>query len=430
MRRSAAWVELLGGCVGIAACGARTGLLLDSIGQKSPLTEVDAAVQTQSGPFVCPQAKLDVCGDTNYRAGAPWPTFQRCSSHLGRTSVVGPTNPVIKWQPSYKGDALLGPPSIDADGTIYVSGNGGLKAYNPDGTIKWLQQLSVLDTGSSTVAIGPDGTIYIGLDSVYALSPVDGSRVWTSMPFSDLPTPAAFGKLGSPGSSVTLGPCGTLFIGSPTGLHVTDVSGGFLWEQPGQGLTPAVDALGRAYYATSDGQMIAYNPDSSVRWTFALNKSDATAYSWIQPSPVFAPDGTVYCTSTFGLHALGADGSELWHVPWEVGVSPAPLGAIGLAADGTVYVAAPDLTLRAYTPGGQLKWSLKMNVYGTAPVIDDNGIIFELGEDGAYAITPDGQIEWILTMPGATTQDGTLALGGDGTLYVSTAAVYAIGNAP
>ena len=80
-------------------------------------------------------------------------------------------------------------------------------------------------------------------------------------------------------------------------------------------------------------------------------------------------------------------------------------------------------------PGGQLKWTLAMNVYGTAPVIDDNGIIFELGADGAYAITPDGEIEWILTMPGGTTRNGTLALAADGTLYVSTQALYAIGNA-
>ena len=271
MRSRAARLALAGAGVGLAACGARSGLLLDLSLNSSIIPEVDAAVTPQSGPFICPgDAKLDVCGDNMYRAGAQWPTFQRCSSHPGRTTVVGPTKPYLKWQPAYKGDALLGPPSVDSDGTIYVSGNGGLKAFNPDGSLKWFQQLSVLDTGSSAVAIGPDGTIYIGLDNVYALSPVDGTRIWTSAQLS-LSGTAAFETLEAPGSSVTLGPCGMLFIGSPSGLHVTDFADNAIWTVEGQGKTPAVDATGRSYYATSDGRMIAYNQDGTQRWTFSLN---------------------------------------------------------------------------------------------------------------------------------------------------------------
>src|ERR1700722_17081998 len=38
----------------------------------------------------CAELVRDVCGGNMYEPGAPWPTYQRCSTHASRTTAVGP----------------------------------------------------------------------------------------------------------------------------------------------------------------------------------------------------------------------------------------------------------------------------------------------------------------------------------------------------
>ncbi len=70
-------------------------------------------------------------------------------------------------------------PSIGACGTIYVPSDERLWAFHPaDGHLKWSQPIP---SYYSSVAIGVDGTLYIGSreNKMYALNPGDGSVKWT-----------------------------------------------------------------------------------------------------------------------------------------------------------------------------------------------------------------------------------------------------------
>jgi hypothetical protein len=397
-----------------------------------PDADEDAADAQPDGPmlvpqaFVCPERVLDECGDNAYEPGSPWPTFQRCSSHTGATTAIGPKNPVLLWQTSLLGGTVLSPATVAADGTVYAGGAGALYATSSTGVAKWNAMPSVFNTGSSTAAIGPDGTTYFAIDRVYATSP-NGSPVWSSYQLAYPGPQSSYGTLASPGSSVTLGPCGTLFIGSPTGLHIMDGNGNAIWDVPGEGLTPAVDRMGNAYYGTADGRLLAVNPNGTVRWTYSLNADDSGTRRWIQPAPVLGPDGTLYFGETVGFHAISSEGVDLWTVPWGPNAT-GPLVGAALAPDGTVYVSFPDGTLRALTPDGTTKWSFDTEVQGSSPIVDGAGTVYELATDGVFAISSTGDLVWVITLPDATTDEGSLSMGGDGTLYVTADALYALGD--
>jgi outer membrane protein assembly factor BamB len=76
-----------------------------------------------------------------------------------------PTNGTLKWYIDVDG-FIHTSPAISADGTIYISvdrdGSGGdLVAVNPNGTIKWKEQISN-NYARSSPCIGKDGTVYVG----------------------------------------------------------------------------------------------------------------------------------------------------------------------------------------------------------------------------------------------------------------------------
>jgi len=92
-------------------------------------------------------------------------------------------------------------PAIASDGTIYFgTGRDRLYAVNPEGTKKWEYDTSHLSVMSSA-AIGGDGTIYFSAQQkIIALSPGSG-KLWELDAGDDV-------------SSPSIGPDGTIFVGS------------------------------------------------------------------------------------------------------------------------------------------------------------------------------------------------------------------------
>ena len=109
--------------------------------------------------------------------------------------------------------------AIAMDATVYASGEFGLSAIYPDGTVRW-----TYDTGlwtNSAPAIAPDGTIYAGGSNyiLYALRP-NGTLKW-SHTFTDF---LSYG--------------------------------------------PAIGSDGTVYIGCNDHNLYAFNPDGSVAWTY------------------------------------------------------------------------------------------------------------------------------------------------------------------
>jgi hypothetical protein len=432
--------ELFGFDTDVNESDSDAGTLSDSGDDADALDASSDAVVLK--PLVCPQVGGDVCGGNMYQPGAPWPTYQRCSSHASRTTAVGPKNPVGLWsQWSNLTDTVFGPATITADGNIYVSPFGGITAFARDGTFLWNAGPDGYGApapggpilggpnayGTSPVAVGPDGTAYTADDAVYAVNP-DGSEKWTTPAYNAYVT-VDYGIGEGSGSSVTLGPCGVVDVATPIGMFALDPRNGErLWTHSDVVISvPAVDSTGDIFYQNISNQLVALRSDGTPLWSFTPADAPTIHLPWIEAAPVLGPDGAIYFTEITGLYAVRKDGSLLWELPWSF---DAQIGAsymeIGLAADGTLYAVAPDSTLRAITPDGIEKWSITIGVNGTSPIIDGAGTIYELGEYGLYAITPAGEIAWIY--PVYFAPNGALAMGNDGTIYVSAFGVFAIGD--
>jgi len=168
-----------------------------------------------------------------------------CGSHDTYLYALYPDNGTLKWK--YKTDNWIRvSPCIANDGTIYVvSLDNYLHAVNPDGSLKWKT-----DVGAGTSpTIDRDGIIYCGHDRLYAINPSDGSVKWTFDPGGVI-------EGGTPCNSID----GTIIFGTQIG------------ELDG-------------------GELIAVNPDGTLRWRIML------AEMYIESAPAIGSDGTVYVGS-------------------------------------------------------------------------------------------------------------------------------------
>jgi len=134
-------------------------------------------------------------------ADAPWPIFGRNPQHTSRSPYIGPETPVLKWSDTRGkvGSSL----AIGTDGTIYIGSSTYDKLYaiNPGGTLEW----SYTPGGpvESSPTIGADSTIYVGSNDnkLYAIN-ADGTLKWS------------FNTTGEVRSSPAIGGDGTIYVGS------------------------------------------------------------------------------------------------------------------------------------------------------------------------------------------------------------------------
>jgi outer membrane protein assembly factor BamB len=235
------------------------------------------------------------------------------SSYLTGLTAFSASNGYTNWffapQPvpfyGYCGN-IYSSPVVGADGTIYfLAEDYRLYAVTPSGNVKWFLPVPAHAMPDSSVAIGSDGTLYVGSDSpyVYAVNP-DGSLRWAfnanAFDWSEYEgAETAFS------SSPSIGPDGTIYLGSGT------------------------DAAG------DTGTLYALNPDGGTNWVFTPLQQNATI-----SSPAIASNSTVYIGSIDGnLYAVTNGGLD-WSFPtpnaYEIISSPL------IAADGTVIFGCED----------------------------------------------------------------------------------------
>ncbi len=196
----------------------------------------------------------------------------------------------LKWAIDLAGAIFS--PSVATNGTIYVgSSDKKLFALNPNGTKKW--EFVANDSVKEAPAIGSDGTIYFqaGLGKLYAINS-DGTKKW------EFATDASSPIGGGTGSSPSIGPDGTIYIG---GGHTKKV--------------------------------YAVNPDGTQKWAFT------TGGSIVHSAAAVGKDGTIYIGSGSGdgrLYALSENNGSLL---WSFATSEALIEASpALALDGMVYI--------------------------------------------------------------------------------------------
>jgi len=258
-----------------------------------------------------------------------------------------PTNPDLL--PADIGQSC---PAIGPDGTVYIAGDG-LYAIRPDGTLKWSRfWSSVWEAMRNSPVVGPDGTIYFVYHNVplTALEPEDGSTIWElELGINDhcVASPA----IAADGTIYANTNVGLVYAVSPAGVlrwTFNIASAGFTgWLRS----SPAVDEDGTIYFGLNGGSpssaFFALNPDRTLKWIFepsGLPAGVPSDHFDIYSSPAIGSDGVIYFGQEFGrVYALAPDGSFLWMVETESGItwcSPA------LAGDGRLFIA--DLAGNCY----------------------------------------------------------------------------------
>ena len=272
------------------------------------------------------------------------------------------------------------------------------------------------------VAIGADGTIYVGWDDNpgershwYALSP-QGGILWTV----DLPGLTTR-------STPAIGADGTLYFGSTIGsggaLVAVDPGGSIRWILDGLDRISSSPALGPdgAIHVAGGHHVYAVDPQGEIQWTY-----ETPVRTFTFSSPAVARDGTIYVGGDdHALHAINHDGSPRWTFQTGDLIRAPP----SIGADGTIYVASYDGRLYAVDPDGSERWSVVVirpvegfegssTQVNSPPSIGPDGAIYVLGR-GVFAINPDGSIRWHFH----TSTSGyrtTPILGADGNVYVGS----------
>lgn len=243
-------------------------------------------------------------------------------------------NGSIKWQQKCGWD-IKSSPSIGSDGTIYFgSADRNFYALNPDGTEKWKHLVKSKYITYSSPAIDASGIIYIGCwDSlVYAFKPEGPPPKWL------------YNSWGNIESSPAIGPDGTLYIGvmgNKKGLLAINPAGKlkkFFKTNGDVFSSPAIANNTTIYVGCRDNNLYAFNPDGSEKWRYPTG-------GWIDSSPAIGADGKIYFGSVDSFfYCLRSDGTLKWKYKTGKAIKSSP--AIG--KDGQVYIGSYDGTFYAF----------------------------------------------------------------------------------
>ena len=232
----------------------------------------------------------------------------------------------LKWRYLTAG-LVHSSPVVASDGTVIVGSNDGyLYALNPKGTLKWKSKFDNIGGGSTSPAIGPDGTIYYSkYPSLYAVDPENGNANWSF-------------KLDSLAHSPAVGDDGTIYIGANDNyLYAINPDGTQKWQFAANvsyyslhHYSSSIGLDGTIYFGSTDGYVYAVNPDGSQKWVTLVEPSSSSCHS----KPTIGADGIIYIGCGVEIIALNPDGSERWSHNLKVSVQTSP----AISADGTVYI--------------------------------------------------------------------------------------------
>ena len=270
-------------------------------------------------------------------------------------------------------------PAVDSSGSIYFGDDlGNIYALNPDFTVKWKNggYFGFNNYLNAPPTIGPDGSIYmVGSDSInhnpiICVTP-EGVLKWAYNPIN---TPIA-------SLSPAIATDGTIYVGAKN------------------------DA------ASSNGGLIALNPDGSLKWEYTLGET-------LTLSPAIGSDDTVYIGTNQYLYAINPDGS----LKWRIGGTEYELSMPSIGPDGTIYIDLGDSLSAIHPEDGSIKWifNLILNFSylsneNTIAIASD-GTVYIGSQDYLHAINPDGSVKWQYYSPNAFFMSPII--GQDGTIYV------------
>ncbi len=367
----------------------------------------------------------------------------------------------ILWQREEVGETLEATCVIDHESNVYVVDSKFLWSFDTHGKLRWRYKGGVGDSSSAVLgrnndvffanskgiyavnattgeelwhntkgfkagfhtnpAISEDGSrLYIGQgdnlnpsDEFHAIDARSGKVIWTY----DNPHPALEDDIRGYLGGASIGPDGTIFIGSQHGwlISLTDEGKTYKenWAQPigkEMRMPPIMDGKGhiiatsnagvlRKFHAQTGREMKTWNSETQTGWPFPVGQDPKKCCLEIFVTPVIGPDGTIYVgTEDSFMYAIKPEGKIKWQfrtVSWH--------GDPLLRADGALIYTA-EMTTHGDKKGyvvcldkdGFLNWTtpitrnIVLNEMGVS--LAPNGTIYVTGgENGVlFAIKGNG----------------------------------------
>ena len=299
-----------------------------------------------------------------------------------------PASGRVNWRFQMDAPYSMVRPAIGPDGTIYVVDVfAHLYALAPDGGLKWV----VMAAGDKGVAVGLDGTIYVASETdIKAFNP-DGSLKWTFVQ-----NPRAFICLG-----VAVGPDGNIYSVGVDGLGVFSLTpaGQLRWAVPEPYNRRIVDYAEIVFGANGNSQQLYFGANSHMRALRLDGTSVFTLNSSFQPA--VGPEGNVHSA----LASYSPMGTLIWNF-----VSPYPYNTFSPAdvgSNGIHYFTQNQIQLFALSAGGSVSWrvTLKNNMGG--PVVDPFNSMLVIGSANTLNVAgsiqavsaANGKELWTVTLP-------------------------------
>lgn len=354
---------------------------------------------------------------------ARWSMTGHDARRTSRSTVKGPRTNHVRW--TYPMVNFGSSPAIAADGTVYVTTQGGpgtLLALNSNGTLLW----SVPNVGSyASPTIAPDGTIY--LDGYGAYDPnqfnfpadimvaVDakGTRKWAYGDYS---------RISKSDNAPTPG-LGDLMLASAQGIYGIHPDGSVafhLGKSGGGGKANGDNGTSRVAISAGVAYAGIGDLDSAEGGTFAIVADGSTVWKMAGVREgLIANDGTFYSTGGAGVDAISPAGAVLWHLDLDVRT---PLAE---GPSGTLYLRTGDgiVSIDPKAPKAKLVYALASPSMGNQSplVIDAEGYVFFYAYPQVIVLDPLGVVAFTvdLSADGSVTQVDYAALAlGDCVLYV------------
>ncbi|MCD6541799.1 MAG: PQQ-like beta-propeller repeat protein [Thermoplasmata archaeon] len=341
--------------------------------------------------------KSDYEAENSGLMDSPWPMFRHDVHHTGRSPHAGGGCTALpKWKVNISGIDIPSP-VIDKNGVIYT-GSHKLYAIYPNGTIKWVLNISVWG-----LAIARDGTIYVSTwgKNLYAVNP-DGTIKWKCN--------LRDGASGDP----LIGRDGTIYIGTLDSLladgrfYAVYPNGTIRWSVNLDGCSSAVIHNDTIYTdCCRDGYLYAiYANNGTIKW-----KKWEGSVGHLSSGPSVDKEGIVYYGSRNGyIYAFYPNGTLKWK--YNIGGTYMPPV---ISENSTLYIASGS-NVYAFDRNGTLLW-MRKTYSANELVMDKNGVIYGVGEHHVYALNPNGTLRWVWK-----TNDYLIngpVIGRDGTIYIT-----------
>ena len=329
----------------------------------------------------------------------------------------------FKWRVETSAPYSQVRPAVGPDGSVYaVDVFDNLIAVAPDGTELW----RVANAGSKGVDVGPDGTIYTGNEEWIRAFYPDGSLKWEFQQ-----DPRAFVLI-----DVAVGPDGNIYAVASSGMGVLSLADGgpdspiLRWQTPEAytrtfvgyteiefGLSASRSCIQQLYfYANSHTRSVCLEDGSEIFSVGGGNTRPRVSpvdSTWHRGDSAYSPDGVLQWQTDFPLFdsysepTLASDGTHYTVVGGDVLYALDLLGTIQWTANLNEFVGLPDvdptkslvimptsiasspLALKAVSAeNGSPQWRLEFPA-------DDSGLPQHISSGIAYS--PNGATAYVMT---------------------------------